>query len=106
MLLTIKGLSAEKVAFVIAPGSGYQTPRALYEAFKRDEERERRERLEMERENEMGSIGLHVNEKRTGSGKRKTKKIRLARELLCELGGNGRSKIGSVLSTHLRSTDG
>lgn len=43
MLLSVKGMSAEKVAFVIAEGGGYETPKRLWEAFRRDEERERRE---------------------------------------------------------------
>jgi hypothetical protein len=92
MLLTVKGMSAEKVAFVTAPEMGYPTPRALYEAFKRDERREMRERRERE-------VGASVNGAGTKRGR--IKKIRPARELLCELGGSGRGKVGPVLSGHI-----
>jgi hypothetical protein len=90
MLLTIKGLSAEKVAFLIAPGTGFPTPRALYEAFKKDEARETREKQQRDALGENGAAN--------GGGRKRVKKIRPARELLCELGGSGRGKIGPILS--------
>lgn len=99
MLLTVRGMSAEKVAFVIgdANGDGYETPRKLYEAFKKDEVRERREVRERERENAV-SNGTSAAENGKGKGRKKLKRVRPARELLCDLGGSGRAKIGPALS--------
>lgn len=83
-------MSAEKVSFVIRPEHGLQTPRALWEAFKKDEQREIREKR-------AAAILAEADE--VGKGKKKRViKVRPAREYLCSLGGDGRSKIGPSLS--------
>ena len=100
MLLAIRGMSAEKVASVIAPGTGYPTPRSLYEAFKRDEARERRE-LDFANGGNENEDAIRAGIGAEGAGKKRTKKvpkIRPARQLLCEMGGSGRGKIGPSLS--------
>ncbi|KAG8751865.1 Crossover junction endonuclease mus81 [Ceratobasidium sp. 428] len=85
ILQCIRGLSEEKISALI---EHYPTPRSLYQAFKEAEERHStREDL--------------VSGETSGKGKGKAEIGTAPKNLLVELGGQGRRKIGPALSKHI-----
>jgi crossover junction endonuclease MUS81 len=83
MLLCIKGLSAEKVATII---ENYDTPNALWGAFKYAEFREA---ADIAKEQQGGDAAPKKRGKST---------VRRANMLLTELEATGRKKIGEAMS--------
>ncbi|KAG8751762.1 Crossover junction endonuclease mus81 [Ceratobasidium sp. 428] len=85
ILQCIRGLSEEKISALI---EHYPTPRSLYQAFKEAEEsHSTREDL--------------ASGETSGKGKGKAKVGAAPKNLLIELGGQGRRKIGPALSKHI-----